>query len=75
MIQEDEDGVFVAEASSLPGCISQGNRREEAVFNIREAISGYLESLKSHGEPILPTIDEEVIELALWASCRELPVE
>lgn len=65
VIQQDEDGVFVAEASSLPGCISQGNSREEAVFDIREAISGSLESLKSHGEPIPPPIDEEVIEVAL----------
>ncbi len=57
--------MFVAEAPSLPGCISQGKSREEAVFNIREAISGYLESLRSHGERIPPSIDEEVIEVAL----------
>jgi antitoxin HicB len=65
VIQQDEDGVFVAEAPSLPGCIAQGHSRKEAVFNIREAISGYLESLKSHGEPIPPPIDEEEIEVAL----------
>jgi len=50
LIQPDEDGVFVAECPSLPGCISQGKTREEAVANIQEAIEGYLESLKAHGD-------------------------
>ncbi len=46
IIQQDEDGVFIAECPSLPGCISQGKTREEALKNIRDAIIGYLESLK-----------------------------
>ena len=50
-IEPDEDGVFVAECPALPGCISQGRTRDEAMANIRDAIQGYLESLK-HGEPI-----------------------
>ena len=64
-IQQDEDGVFVAEVPSLPGCISQGVSRSEAMENIREAILAYLESLEAHGEPIPPSIDEEVIEVAV----------
>ena len=51
-IEADEDGVFVAHCSALPGCISQGKTRDEAMSNIRDAIQGYLESLKKHGEPI-----------------------
>jgi len=64
LIERDEDGVFVAEVPALPGCVSQGKTRAEAVENAREAIAGYLESLKAHGEPIPPSIDEEVIEVA-----------
>ena len=56
-IQQDEGGIFVAEVPSLPGCLSQGRSREEAVANVREAIAAYLESLEEHGEPIPPPID------------------
>jgi len=51
LIEQDEDGVFVAEMPTLPGCISQGKTRAEAVKNFHEAIGAYLESLKAHGEP------------------------
>jgi predicted RNase H-like HicB family nuclease len=57
--------VFVAEVPSLPGCISQGQTRSETMENIREAIEAYIESLKAHGKPIPPSIDEEVIEVAV----------
>lgn len=63
LIQQDEDGVFVAEVPSLPGCISQGPTRAETVRNVQEAIEAYLESLKAYGDPIPPSIDEEVIEV------------
>lgn len=52
-VEPDEDGVFVAECPALPGCVSQGKTREEAIANIRDAIQGYLASLKKHGEPML----------------------
>ncbi|MDO9528752.1 MAG: type II toxin-antitoxin system HicB family antitoxin [Syntrophales bacterium] len=54
LIEQDEDGMFVAEVPALPGCIPQGSTREEALQNIQEAIAAYLESLKTHGEPIPP---------------------
>ena len=63
LIEQDEDGVYVAEVPALPGCISQGQTRDEAVENIREAIAAYLESLKAHGDPIPPPITEEVVEV------------
>jgi antitoxin HicB len=63
LIEEDEDGVFVAEVPSLPGCISQGRTRNEAIENAKEAIAVYLESLEAHGEPIPPSISEEVVEV------------
>lgn len=62
-IEQDDDGIFVADVPSLPGCISQGKSRNEAVENIKEAIEGYLESLKKHNEPIPPPITEEIVEL------------
>lgn len=65
IIEQDEDGVFVAEVPSLPGCLSQGSTRSEAMKNIQEAIEAYLESLKAHGEPIPPPITEEVVEVAV----------
>ena len=63
LIEPDEDGVFVVEVPALPGCISQGQTREEGLRNIQEAIAVYLESLEAHGEPIPPSIQEEVVEV------------
>lgn len=63
LIEQDEDGMYVAEVPSLPGCISQGQTREEAVENVKEAIAAYLESLEAHGDPIPPPITEEVVEV------------
>jgi predicted RNase H-like HicB family nuclease len=53
VIEPDEDGVYVAEVPALPGCISQGRTRAEAVENIKEAIAAYVESLKAHSEGTL----------------------
>ena len=63
LIEQDEEGIFVAECPTLPGCISQGKTRTEALENIKDAIKGYLESLKKHNEPIPPQINEEVVEV------------
>jgi predicted RNase H-like HicB family nuclease len=65
LIEQDEDGVFVAQVPALPGCVSQGSSRDEALTNIREAIAGYLESLRELDEPVPPAIDEEIIEVAV----------
>jgi antitoxin HicB len=65
LFEQDEDGVFIATCPALPGCVSQGRTRAEAQANIREAITGYLKSLKKHGEPIPPGIEEEVVEIAV----------
>jgi predicted RNase H-like HicB family nuclease len=46
VIYSGEDGYWVAECPSLPGCISQGLTKEEAIKNIREAIEGYILALK-----------------------------
>ena len=49
IIYPGKDGYWVAECPTLPGCISQGKTREEAIQNIREAIDLYIESLKEDG--------------------------
>jgi len=63
LIEPDEDGVYVAEVPSLPGCVSQGATRAEALGNVKEAIAGYLESLEEHGDPIPPPVTEEIVEV------------
>src|SRR5437870_1462856 len=63
VIEPDEDGVFVAECPALPGCVSQGKTRAEALVNIKDAMTGYLASLKKHNEPIPPPITEEIVEI------------
>jgi antitoxin HicB len=63
-IEQDEDNVYVATVPSLPGCVSQGKTRSEALENIKEAIAGYLESLKAHGEPVPPSISEEIVDVS-----------
>jgi predicted RNase H-like HicB family nuclease len=65
LIEQDEDGVFVAQVPSLPGCVSQGQTRADAIANVQEAIAGYLESLSDRNEAIPPAIDEEVVDVAV----------
>jgi len=52
MIYPGEDGYWVAECPTLPGCISQGETREAAIQNIREAIEVYTEALEEDGLPV-----------------------
>jgi len=63
LVEQDEDGAFVAEVPTLPGCITQGATRSEAQENAREAISAYVESLDLHGDPVPPPITEEIVEV------------
>jgi len=62
VLEQDEDGYIVVSCPNLPGCHSQGRTREEAVANITEAIQGYIESLRKHGEPV-PKMDVEEVEV------------
>ena len=54
IIYPGEDGYWVAECPTLPGCISQGKSREEAVANISEAIRGYIAALEEDKLDIPP---------------------
>jgi len=52
IIYPGEDGYWVAEVPSLPGCISQGKTKEEALSNIKEAICGYVAALEEDNLPV-----------------------
>ncbi|MCH8882977.1 MAG: type II toxin-antitoxin system HicB family antitoxin [SAR324 cluster bacterium] len=52
VIHPGEDGFWVAECPSLPGCISQGENKEEAIEILKEAIQGYILSLEKDGLPV-----------------------
>lgn len=52
VIAPGEDGWFVAEVPSLPGCISQGRTRAEAIANVREAIALMVEHLTEQGQAV-----------------------
>ncbi len=62
-LERDEDGVWVAECPSIPGCVTQGHSREEALENIREAISACLEVRAERGLPL--TIETQLIEVTV----------
>ena len=49
VVYPGEDGYWVTECPSLPGCISQGSTKQEAIANIREAIEGFIASLEEDG--------------------------
>ena len=61
----DEEGWWVAEVPSLPGCLTQGETRAEALENIKEAIELYLESLHARALPIPEDRIAEVAEVAV----------
>ena len=52
IIYPGEDGYWVAECPSLPGCICQGKTKLEALTNIKEAIKGYVAALEDDGLPV-----------------------
>ena len=62
-IQRDEDGVFIAECPAIPGCVSQGQTRENAEENIRDAIQQCLAVRQEMGMPL--TVETHEIEVAL----------
>lgn len=62
VIYPGEDGYWVAECPSLPGCVSQAETKQELVSNIKEAIEGYIIALEEDG---LPVPDEHFETLVL----------
>ena len=62
VLYRGQDGYWVVQCPSLPGCVSQGETKAEAITNIREAIQGWIETAAARGLPIPEeTFDEQVI--------------
>ena len=59
VVYQDEDGAWIAECPAVPGCVSQGASRGEAVENVRDAVAGCLEVRRTRGMP-LTTATEEI---------------
>ena len=64
-IEEDEGGFFVASVPALPGCHSQGRTKEAAISNVKEAIRGYVASMRRHGETLPPSVEVQQVEVAV----------
>ncbi len=61
VFDRDEDGVWVVECPAIPGCVSQGRTKEEALENIREAIQLCLEVRAEYGLPL--TVETQQVEV------------
>ena len=62
-LERDEDGVWVAECPSIPGCVSQGASKQEALENIKEAIQLCLEVRAERGMPL--TVETAQVEVTV----------
>jgi len=60
-LNRDEDGIWIVECPSIPGCISQGNTKEEALENIQDAIAACLQVRAERGFPL--TIETQQVEV------------
>ena len=64
ILQREGDGGYVVTVPTLPGCVSQGDSREEALRNIEEAIELYIEDVKAAGEPVPAEDGREYVEIS-----------
>ena len=63
ILEQEPDGGYVATVPSLPGCVSQGDTREEVMRNIREAADLYIEDCLAAGDPVPTEVGKEYVEL------------
>ncbi len=63
ILEQEPDGGFVAMVPALPGCVSQGDTREEALSNIREAAELYVEDCVASGDPVPSEAGREYVEV------------
>ena len=65
VLETEKDGGFVVSVPALPGCFTQGDSRDEALRNAREAIAAYVEELRARGEeiPLEVRTETEYLEL------------
>jgi antitoxin HicB len=63
ILEQEPDGGYVATIPALPGCVSQGDTRDEAIENIREAADLYIEDCLASGDPVPTEAGREYFEL------------
>lgn len=63
ILEREVDGGYVASVPALPGCVSQGDTRAEALQNIREAIELYVEDCREAGDPVPTEAGKEFVEV------------
>ncbi len=63
VLEQEQDGRYVASVPTLPGCVSQGDSRDEELANIREAIELYLDDCRDAGEPIPIEAGRDFVEV------------
>lgn len=62
-LESAKEGGYIANVPAFPGCVAQGETKEEALVMAHDAIHGYLKSLKKHGEPIPKPGEIEYLEV------------
>jgi predicted RNase H-like HicB family nuclease len=67
ILERESDGGFVVSAPALPGCVSQGDSRQEALSNIREAIEIYIQDCREAGDPVPEEAGSEYVEVQTGA--------
>jgi len=65
IIEQDEDGIYIASCPALQGCYSQGDTIEEAKKNIEEAIRLHIEARQSVGEPVPIEVLMDEVEISV----------
>jgi predicted RNase H-like HicB family nuclease len=63
VLEREDDGGFVVSVPALPGCLSQGDTRAEALENVREAIELYVEDCRDAGDPVPTEAGKEFVEV------------
>jgi predicted RNase H-like HicB family nuclease len=63
VLEEEADGGYVVSVPALPGCVSEGDTRAEALANIREAITLYIDDCREAGDPIPTEAGKEFVEV------------
>jgi len=63
VLEKEADGGYVVTVPALPGCVSQGDDREEALANIREAIQLYVDDCRAVGDPVPTEAGKEIVEV------------
>jgi predicted RNase H-like HicB family nuclease len=63
VLEREHDGGYVVSVPALPGCATQGDTREEALANVREAIEVYIEDCREAGDPVPTEAGKEFVEV------------